>query len=70
MLVEQGWRAPADDVSEVEAPAEALTHLLIHALRVLASHTRLSLDYPAGEMTDAIVAAGFRPLRTLIWMRA
>ncbi len=49
---------------------EALTQLLIHARRALLNHSRLSLDYPAGEMTDAIVAAGFRPLRTLIWMRA
>ncbi len=49
---------------------EALTQLLIHARRALSNHSRLSLDYPAGEMTDAIVAAGFRPLRTLIWMRA
>lgn len=50
--------------------AEALTRLLIHARRALASHSSLSLDYPAGEMTEAIRAAGFRPRRTLLWMRA
>ena len=50
--------------------SEALTQLLIHARRALPNHSTLSLDYPAGEMTDAISAAGFKPRRTLIWMRA
>lgn len=64
-----------DDVSGVgpvaEAPhSEALTHLLIHARRALSSYPKLSLDFPAGEMTDAITAAGFKPRRTLIWMKA
>ena len=49
---------------------EALMQLLIHARRSLAAHARLSLDFPAGEMTDAIMDAGFKPRRTLIWMRA
>jgi GNAT superfamily N-acetyltransferase len=48
---------------------EALTQLLIHARRTL-SNARLSLDFPAGEMTEAIAEAGFKPRRTLIWMRA
>jgi hypothetical protein len=52
------------------ADPEALTHLLIHARRALANHSTLSLDYPAGEMADAISAAGFKLRRTLIWMRA
>jgi len=55
--------------SEVEARSEALTQLLFHARRELSSQSSLSLDYPAGEMTDAIIAAGFKPRRTLIWMR-
>ena len=50
--------------------AEALTRLLDHARRVLSSRSALSLDYPAGEMTEAIRAAGFKPRRTLLWMRA
>lgn len=50
--------------------AEALTRLLIHARRALSNHSSLSLDYPAGEMTEAIRAAGFKPRRTLLWMRA
>ena len=49
---------------------EALTRLLIHARRVLSNHSSLSLDYPAGEMVDAIRAAGFQVRRTLLWMRA
>lgn len=59
-----------DNVSGAEAPDEALTQLLIHVRRTLVNHPTLSLDYPAGEMTDAILAAGFKPRRTLIWMRA
>jgi len=64
-----------DDEGEVEAPiidphAEALTQLLIHARSALSNRSKITLDYPAGEMTDAILAAGFKPLRTLIWMRA
>jgi hypothetical protein len=47
-----------------------LTYLLLNARRVLANHTSISLDYPAGEMVQAIQAAGFKPRRTLLWMRA
>ena len=50
-----------------EAHTEALTHLLLHARRVLSS---LSLEYPAGEMKEAFTAAGFKERRTLLWMRA
>jgi GNAT superfamily N-acetyltransferase len=49
---------------------EALTQLLLHARRALSNQSRLSLDFPAGEMTEAITEAGFKPRRTLIWMRA
>jgi len=49
---------------------EALTRLLIYARRALSNHSSLSLDFPAGEMTDAIRDAGFKPRRTLLWMRA
>jgi len=31
---------------------------------------RLTLDYPAGEMVEAIQSAGFNPRRTLLWMCA
>jgi hypothetical protein len=61
--------------SEVEAStspsptSEALTQLLIHARRTLSSRSTLSLEYPAGEMTEAITAAGFKQRRTLLWMK-
>lgn len=50
--------------------AEALTVLLIHAQRTITFSQRLTLEYPADEMVDAIRAAGFKPQRTLLWMRA
>jgi hypothetical protein len=50
--------------------AEALTRLLMHARHAMAHYAALSLDFPAGEMTEAIRAAGFVPRRTLLWMRA
>jgi ribosomal protein S18 acetylase RimI-like enzyme len=53
-----------------ESDPEALTQILIYVRHVLSHHSTLALDYPAGEMTDAILAAGFKPRRTLIWMRA
>lgn len=49
---------------------EALTRLLVHARRALTGQSRLSLEYPAGEMTEAFLAAGFSERRTLLWMRA
>ena len=49
---------------------EALTSLLIHARRVITYPPSLTLDYPADEMVDAILAAGFQLRRTLLWMRA
>jgi len=49
---------------------EALTQLLIHARRALSHHPTLALDYPADEMINAILAAGFKPRRTLICMKA
>ncbi len=45
--------------SALEAARSELTH-----------YRRLTVEYPAGEMTDAIQSAGFTPFRTLIWMRA
>ncbi|HSO10911.1 MAG TPA: GNAT family N-acetyltransferase [Anaerolineales bacterium] len=49
---------------------EALTQLLIHARRTLSNQSKLSLEHPAGEMTEAFLAAGFTERRTLLWMRA
>lgn len=53
-----------------DSEPEALTQLLMHARRVLSNQSSLSLDYPAEEMVDAIRAGGFKPRRTLLWMRA
>lgn len=47
---------------------EAVTSLLVHARRTLSGHPHLTLDYPAVEAEEAIRAAGFTALRTLIWM--
>ena len=49
---------------------EALTQLLIHARRTLSNQSKLSLEYPAGEMIEAFLASGFKERRTLLWMRA
>lgn len=50
---------------------EALTALLIRARRELYHlYPSISLEFPVGEFDDAIRAAGFKPLRTLLWMQA
>lgn len=50
---------------------ESLTALLLQARRDLVhSHPKLIMEFPVGEFDPAIQAAGFAPLRTLIWMRA
>ena len=67
----QGGRSESLYAAVSETPdAEALTNLLLHVRRSLSNHSSLSLDYPAGEMVDAIQSAGFRIRRTLLWMRA
>jgi GNAT superfamily N-acetyltransferase len=53
-----------------QSDPQALTSLLIHARRMITYYPHLTMEYPAGEMTDAIRAAGFKPRRTLLWMRA
>ena len=53
-----------------KADEEALTRLLVHVQRSLSHYSSLSLDFPGGEMTKQILAAGFIPRRTLLWMRA
>jgi hypothetical protein len=63
------YAAAPDGTSSETSASEALSQLLIHARRTLSSRASLSLEYPAGEMTEAIAAAGFRPRRTLLWMK-
>jgi len=50
--------------------AAALRSALEAACGELVNQRRLTVEYPAGEMVEAIQAAGFKPQRTLIWMRA
>jgi ribosomal protein S18 acetylase RimI-like enzyme len=67
----QGGRTePLYAAAGEHSDGEALTRLLLHCRRAMSSYSNLSLDFPAGEMTDAIRAAGFIPRRTLLWMRA
>lgn len=47
-----------------------LTALLLNARRSLVWREKLSLDFPDGEYSEAILAAGFQPHRTLLWMKA
>jgi GNAT superfamily N-acetyltransferase len=52
-----------------ESAPEAATQLLVHARSEL-GRRRFVLEHPAGRADESIRAAGFIPLRTLIWMRA
>ena len=56
--------------TSVASDPDALTQLLIHARRAITHAPNLTLEFPTGEMTEAISAAGFRLRRTLLWMRA
>jgi ribosomal protein S18 acetylase RimI-like enzyme len=50
---------------------DALTVLLMKARRDLAQYyPNIGLEFPAGEFDDAIRTAGFKSMRTLIWMQA
>jgi len=50
---------------------DALTVLLQQARRELSGfHPNIALEFPAGGFDNAIQAAGFKSLRTLIWMQA
>lgn len=50
---------------------EALTALLLHARRELFHlYPSIAMEFPCGEFDGAILAAGFKAQRTLIWMQA
>lgn len=51
-----------------QSSPEAITSLLVHVRNALSHHPNVVLDYPAEEAVSAILNAGFKPLRTLIWM--
>ena len=48
----------------------AISALLPHAVHERGARRTLALNYPAGEHTEALEQAGFRPHQTLIWMRS
>jgi ribosomal protein S18 acetylase RimI-like enzyme len=59
--------AATDEGSE----QEALVALLLQARRELSRfHPNIILEFPTGKFDGAIQSAGFRALRTLIWMQA
>jgi ribosomal protein S18 acetylase RimI-like enzyme len=49
--------------------ADVLPGALARALRTLSRKHPLSIDYPAGRLSQVLQALGFEPFRTLIWMR-
>ncbi len=59
------WAAAAPN-----SEAVGLKSALEAARRDLAHYRKLTVEYPAGEMVEAIESAGFEAFRTLIWMRA
>jgi ribosomal protein S18 acetylase RimI-like enzyme len=53
----------------IENNEKALTALLLYARRNLTWRENLVLDFPAGQYSEAIQAAGFHSHRTLLWMK-
>jgi hypothetical protein len=50
---------------------EAIESLLRYTKHeLLHHHAKLSLDFPVSSFDDAIQNAGFKAIRTLIWMHA
>lgn len=69
-LAQRRSRAPLWLAAAPQTDDSALSAFLLHARAYFAPQNRvLSIDYPAGEREDAFRAAGFTPLRTLLWMR-
>jgi ribosomal protein S18 acetylase RimI-like enzyme len=56
--------------TESDGDAEGVRVALETARYDLSHYRRLTVEYPAGEMAEAIRSAGFDAFRTLIWMRA
>lgn len=49
----------------------ALTALLLQARRDMSPYyPKVAMEFPSTEFDGAILAAGFKPIRTLIWMQA
>jgi ribosomal protein S18 acetylase RimI-like enzyme len=56
--------------TEPNGDADAVRSALEAARWDLSHYRRLTVEYPAGDMAEAIQSAGFEPYRTLLWMRA
>ncbi|NCP87874.1 MAG: hypothetical protein CO094_07020 [Anaerolineae bacterium CG_4_9_14_3_um_filter_57_17] len=48
---------------------QAVTALLIYARQFLSHSQNLMLEYPVGAADEGILAAGFSPVRSLLWMK-
>jgi ribosomal protein S18 acetylase RimI-like enzyme len=53
-----------------EGNEDVLTALLLYARHELAWREKINLDFPVGHYKASIEAAGFHPLRTLLWMKS
>jgi GNAT superfamily N-acetyltransferase len=54
-----------------ESDPDAVSALLFAARRELChTYSSIALEFPAGRFDDAIRAAGFKSMRTLVWMQA
>jgi ribosomal protein S18 acetylase RimI-like enzyme len=49
---------------------DGIKQVLEAARRQLTYYHKLTVEYPAGEMVEAIESAGFSQVRTLVWMEA
>ncbi len=65
-----GYEASLYAALDARSDPRGLTALLSRVRRELAYRKHIPLELPAGQFETAIQAAGFKPDRTLIWMRA
>jgi ribosomal protein S18 acetylase RimI-like enzyme len=52
----------------IEWESKVIRRILPFVRKELASQKPLSINFPAGHSEDAFLAAGFKPITTLIWM--
>ncbi len=53
-----------------QAAASAIELLLVNARKTLTRRHSFTIEHPENDVSDQIIAAGFTPQRTLIWMQA
>lgn len=64
------YNSPLWLACDPSADSESITYLLQEAYRDLGYRQNLMFEHPAGFQEEAIQAAGFNAVRTLIWMRS